>query len=142
MTEPLNERAAKTLEKLNVIPVGEITSAEMHKDPDTGSYMFSDQAALKLVIDDASMADNYANVNQWASVWAQSDIILQSPHANGTGLDNLLMSSVPKFTLSNHISSIVPKILEGLFYEDPPFILRPRPGTKPELTRAKTALFS
>ena len=32
--------------------------------------------------------------------------------------------------------------MEGLFYEDPPFILRPRPGTKPEVTRAKTALFS
>lgn len=142
MTEPLNERAAAMLAELDVTPVGEITSAEMHKDPETGTYMYSDEAALKLVLDDASMADNYANINQWASLWAQSDIILQSPTQSGTGFDNVFASSVPKFTLSNHISSIVPKVLEGLFYEDPPFLLRPRPGTKPEVVRAKTALFS
>jgi hypothetical protein len=44
--------------------------------------------------------------------------------------------------LSNHISSIVPKIMGGLFYEDPPFLLRPRPGTTKEVVDAKTALFT
>jgi hypothetical protein len=141
MTEPLNEHAAATLERLNVDQVAEITSAEMHKDSDTGAYIFSDGAALKLVIDDAARADNYANINQWASLWTQSDIILQSPQG-AAAFDGIFMASVPKFTLSNHLSSIVPKVMEGLFYEDPPFLLRPRPGTKQEVVRAKTALFS
>jgi hypothetical protein len=44
--------------------------------------------------------------------------------------------------VSNHISSIVPKLMGGIFYEDPPFLLRPRPGTSQEIVRAKTALFS
>jgi hypothetical protein len=143
MTEALNQHAAETLERRAVDPVGDITSEHMHKDPETGTYMYDDEAALKLVIDDAARADNYANINQWASAWTESDIILQSPRqASAFDGGNVSQANVPKFTLSNHISSIVPKIIEGLFYEDPPFLLRPRPGTKQEVTRAKTALFS
>ena len=143
MTESLSPHAAETLESRAVDPVGQITSKNMSKDPDTGAYMYDDEAALKLVVDDAARADNYANINQWSSAWTESDIILQSPRQS-SAFDggNVAQANVPKYTLSNHISSIVPKIMEGLFYEDPPFLLRPRPGTKQEVTRAKTALFS
>lgn len=143
MSEPLTQHAAEVLEARSVDPVGEITTKDMHIVPETGAYMYDDKAALKLVINDAGMADNYANIQQWASLWTQSDIILQSPQ-NSTAFEggNVAQANVPKFTLSNHISAIVPKIMEGLFYEDPPFLLRPRPGTKQEVTRAKTALFS
>ena len=143
MTEALNQHAAETLERRAVDPVGNITSENVSKDPDTGTYMYDDSSALKLVIDDAARADNYANINQWSSAWTESDIILQSPRqASAFDGGNVAQANVPKFTLSNHLSSIVPKIMEGLFYEDPPFLLRPRPGTKQEVTRAKTALFS
>jgi hypothetical protein len=143
MSEPLNQHAAQTLEKLYVDPAGQISSTDMHKDPDTGAYMYDDKAALKLVVDDAAQADNYANINQWASGWTQADVILQSPQQT-SAFDggNIAQANVPKFTLSNHMSAIVPKVLEGLFYEDPPFLLRPRPGTQPAVTRAKTSLFS
>lgn len=141
--EPLSDNAAKILQGLDVTPVGDITSKDMHKDPETETWLYTDEAALKLVIDDASRADNYANVNQWASQWTSSDMIYQSP-MNASAFDggNVAQANVPKFTLSNHISSIVPKVMEGLFYEDPPFLLRPRPGTKQVVVRAKTALFS
>lgn len=143
MTEPLNQHAAETLQRRAVDPVGDITSENMRKDQETGTYMYDDESALKLVIDDAARADNYANINQWSSAWTESDIILQSPRqASAFDGGNVAQANVPKFTLSNHISSIVPKVVEGLFYEDPPFLLRPRPGTKQEVTRAKTALFS
>lgn len=143
MTEPLNQHASETLARLSVDPVGEITSKNMHKDPDTGAYMYDDKAAIKLVIDDASEADNYANIQQWASQWSQSDVILQSPMSvSAFDGGNVAQANVPKFTLSNHLNSIVPKVMEGLFYEDPPFLLRPRPGTKQDVVRAKTALFS
>ena len=141
--EPLDKQAALALEALAVTPTGEITSEDLKRDPKTGIYKYSDKAALKLVLDDASMADNYANINQWASWWTTADTLLQSPMGSGAFDGGVGSSSgVPKYTLSNHIATIVPKMLEGLFYEDPPFLLRPRPGTKPAVTRAKTALFS
>lgn len=141
--EPLNQHAAEVLESRTVVPVGNIESKHLHKDSDTGTYMFDDEAALKLVLDDASLSDNYTAINQWASAWTEADILLQSPRQS-SAFDggNVAQANVPKFTLSNHLNSIVPKIMEGLFYEDPPFLLRPRPGTKQEVTRAKTALFS
>lgn len=141
--ENLSQQAAEALAKRDVTPAGDITSEHMFRDPDTGTWMYTDEAALKLVIDDAAKADNYANINQWASQWTVSDLVLQSP-VNVSAFDggNVAQANVPKYTLSNHLSSIVPKIMEGLFYEDPPFLLRPRPGTKGEITRAKTALFS
>jgi hypothetical protein len=143
MTEPLNPHAAETLERRAVEAVGDITSENITKDPETGVYMFDDESALKLVLDDTSRADNFINVNQWASGWIDSDIIFQSPRQSGAfDGGNIAQANVPKYTVSNHMSSIVPKIVEGLFYEDPPFLLRPRPGTKQEVTRAKTALFS
>ena len=141
--EALNPEASKALAALSVDPIGDITSENMKKDPETGIFMYDDRAALKLVIDDAALADSYANINQWASGWTQSNIIYQSPQqANAFDGGNVAQANVPKFTLSNHLDSIVPKIMGGLFYEDPPFLLRPRPGTKPKVTRAKTALFS
>jgi hypothetical protein len=141
MTEPLNQHAMEVLAERQIEPIGEITSADMFKDPDTGTYLYEDRAALKLVVDDASLADNYANINQWAAQWSQSIILQQSPQS-ASAFDGVFMASVPKFTVSNHISSIVPKVMEGLFYEDPPFLLRPRPGTKQDVVRSKTALFS
>jgi hypothetical protein len=143
MSEPLNKHAADVLEKLSVEPVSEITSKDVHDDPDTGVPMYSDEAALALIIADAAMGDNYANINQWASSWTQSLVVLQSPtRVSAFEGGNVAQANVPKFTLSNHMSSIVPKVLEGLFYEDPPFLLRPRPSVKQDVTRAKTALFS
>jgi hypothetical protein len=143
MTEALNQHAADTIERIAVEPVGTITSENMTQDAETGAYMFDNEAALKLVIDDAAAADTYANINQWASNWTESLILLQSPR-DSSAFDggNVAQANVPKFTLSNHLSAISPKVIEGLFYEDPPFLLRPRPGTKPDVTRAKTALFS
>jgi len=141
MAEALSQHDSEELTRRQIEPIAEITSAEMHKDPETGVIMYDDAAALKLVIDDAQQADNFTNINQWAAQWTQSMVIYQSPQTNGA-FDGLTMATVPKFTVSNHMSSIVPKIMEGLFYEDPPFLLRPRPGTDQSVVRAKTALFS
>ena len=141
--ENLSQYAAEVLAKLHVDPAADVTAEKVHKDSDTGVYLYSDDAAVKLVVDDASRADNYANINQWASQWTNSDILVQSPQ-NVSAFDggNVAQANVPKYTLSNHLNTIVPKMMNGLFYEDPPFLLRPRPGTTMEVTRAKTALFS
>lgn len=137
------QEALKKLEDLYETPAPQITEENMTLDQETGTYQFSDQAALKLVLDDTNTVDTYINVNQWASGWTLSAVLQQSP-AMATAFDggNVSQACVPKFTLSNCINSIVPKLMGGIFYEDPPFLLRPEPGTDQEVVRAKTALFS
>jgi len=49
---------------------------------------------------------------------------------------------VQRFTVAKICNSVVPQLYKGMFYDDPPMILRPRPGVKQEITDAKTALFS
>jgi hypothetical protein len=139
MSEDLSVKAAD----LYLLPDAQITEENTSIDPETNTMEFEDAAALKLVLDDTNTADNYMNISQWASGWTLADTLYQSPQAatafEGT---NIAQANVPKFLVSNHISSIVPKLMGGIFYEDPPFLLRPRPNTKQSLIRAKTALFS
>jgi hypothetical protein len=139
MSEDLQQKAAD----LYLEPAAEITEDNVHIDENTHTMSFEDGAALKLVLDDTNTADNYININQWASGWTLADTLYQSPQAaSAFEGSNVAQANVPKFLVSNHISSIVPKLMGGIFYEDPPFLLRPRPGTSQEIIRAKTALFS
>src|SRR6266550_1525105 len=135
MSEDLSVRAAD----LYLVPDSQITEENTHIDVETNTMSFKDAAALKLVLDDTSTADNYINIQQWASGWTLADTLYQSPAA-ASAFDgsNVAQANVPKFLVSKHISSIVPKLMGGIFYEDPPFLLRPRPGTKQEIVRAKT----
>lgn len=144
---PYNEEqlaaARATLEERVLNPVGTIHAEDMYDDPDTGTIQFNDAAALKLVVDDLNTCSTFINVNQWASGWTLSDVIYQSP-ASASAFDggNVAQANVPKFTVSNHLSSIVPKIMGGIFYEDPCFLLRPMPGTDEDTVKVKTAVFS
>jgi hypothetical protein len=137
------EQDKAKLAELYVEPAAEVTGENTKFDKETGTLAFDDRAALKLVLDDATVVDTYININQWASGWTLCDILYQSP-ASASAFDggNVASANVPKFIVSNHISSIVPKIMAGIFYEDPPFLLRPLPGTEEEVVKAKTALFS
>src|SRR5208282_1066082 len=69
------------------------------------------------------------------------DTLLQSPQ-NSNMLIGSTNTNIPCFTLSNHLSAIIPKMLGALFYEDPPFLLRPRQTTTQDMVRAKTAVFA
>lgn len=138
-----NLREDVNVENLYTEAAPEITEDNTYLDSETDTIQFRDDAAVKLVIDDAARADNFINVNQWASGWTLTDIIYQSP-ATQSVFDggNVGQANVPKFILSNHISTIVPKVMGGIFYEDPPFMLRPLPDTTNDDIRAKTALYS
>lgn len=130
--------AAKFIE-----PASEITVESLVRDAETDTIMFQDRAAVMLVVRDAEKADQWLNLLQWPSGWTLADTLFQSPAASSAFDGGMVaQANVPKFTLSNHISSIVPKIMGGIFYEKPPFELRPRPGTKSEIVKAKKALFT
>jgi len=138
-----NQRMEQAIHDLYVEPAAIITEENESVDPETDTIQFDAQAAVKLVIDGTVMADNYINIQQWANGWTMADMLYQSP-ASQTAFDggNVGQSCVPKYMVSNHISAIVPKIMGGLFYEDPPFLLRPRPSVKQSIVQAKTAIFA
>ena len=139
----MSDQVEQQIQNLYQEPAPEITNDNLTLNAETDTYQFDDAAATKLVLDDLEYAENYLNVLQWASGWTLADTLYQSP-ASASAFDggNVAMANVPKFLVSNHISSIVPKIMQGIFYEDPPFLLRPRAGTGQDIVRAKTALFS
>jgi hypothetical protein len=120
----------------------EITDENAHVDPETDIVVFNDTASVKLVLDDTNTADNYLNISQWANGWNMADILYQSPASASAFDGGVGQASVPKYMVSTHISSIVPKLMGGIFYEDPPFLLRPSPNVTQELIRAKTSVFS
>jgi hypothetical protein len=126
-----------------VDPVGQITESDIRKDVETDTIQFEKRAAVKLVLDDAAQADNYVNILQWASGWTLADVLYQSPASTSAfNGGQVAQANVPKFMVSNHINSIIPKMMEGIFYEKPPFELRPRPGIASNIIEAKKALFT
>ena len=138
-----DQRIEQKLHDLYVEPSAEITKDDVAVSDETDVLQYKDAAAVKLVIADIAEADNYINIQQWANGWTMADLLYQSP-ATQSAFDggNIGNASVPKFMVSNHISSIVPKVMGGLFYEDPPFALRPRPAVTQDMVRAKTAIFA
>lgn len=137
------QRMEQRLHELYIEPSAEITQDDVSISDETQTLQFNDATAVKIVLDDVSAADNYINIQQWSNGWTMADLLYQSP-ATQSAFDggNVGNASVPKYMVSNHISSIVPKVMGGLFYEDPPFALRPRPSVTQDMVRAKTAIFS
>jgi hypothetical protein len=93
--------------------------------------------ALKIVIQDAVRAENYASSKAWIAGWASASTLLQSPYMalywEGTSVPR---ANVPLFTVATAVNSVVPQIVSGLFYENPPFIVQPKPSTSAEAARA------
>src|SRR5271157_6288894 len=137
------QRIAQSIHDLYIEPAAEITTENTSVDSETDIFQFNDSAAVKLVLADTEKADTFVNVQQWANGWTMADLLYQSP-ATQSAFDggNAGQASVPKYMVSNHISAIVPKVMGGIFYEDPPFLLRPRPGVEPDVVQAKTSIFS
>lgn len=103
----------------------------------------SASAELALVVGSASRAEAYIQEKQWSLLWRDSDLLFQSPRPM-TVFENtyILEPNVSRFTVAKVVNAIVPQLYKGLFYADPPMLLRPRPGTSQDTVRAKTALFS
>jgi hypothetical protein len=124
------------------LPAAEVLPNNLRHD-ESGSYLYDDEAALKIVLDATSNGDAWMNQQNWPAGWSTAYQIYQSPAAvscfDGGGNSS---AHVPNYTVSNLCDTTVPKIMGGLFYESPPFLLRPRPGTTQDMVDAKTALFA
>ena len=125
-----------------IIPQNKEIKREDVRFTETG-YQYSDEAAVEITMRDMDTWFAYINAVNWPARWTDADTLVQSPASMSPwGAGSGTTCCVPNFLLSNTLDVVVPKIVGGLTYEDPPFLLRPRPGTSDDVIRAKTAVFS
>ena len=112
-----------------------ITPQEAEQARTTGKW--SDEAVLKLCIQDSIKAENFASTKAWVAGWSQASVIFQSPATTsvweGTSVPR---ANVPFYTVATTVSAITPQIVNGLFYENPPFIIQSKPSTSADAARA------
>jgi hypothetical protein len=101
------------------------------------------EAELSLVVGAARRSEAYINNKQWNLLWRDADLLYQSPRPM-TVYENtyVLEPNVQRFTVAKVANAVVPQLYKGLFYTDPPMVLRPRPGTHQDVVDAKTNLYS
>lgn len=103
---------------------------------------YTDDAAVSLVIQDAQRARNFLDQKQWNLHWRESDVLFQSPRTNQSFEGSTVArANISRFTVAKHVNSLVPGMKAGIFYEMPPFLIRPRPASNQSTARAKTALY-
>jgi hypothetical protein len=111
----------------------------------TGSngLMVTDALDLALVVQSAGQAEKYIQAKQWALLWRDADLLYQSPRPM-TVYENtyIIEPNVQRFTVAKVCNAIIPQLYKGLFYDDPPMLMRPRPGTSQVVIDAKQNLFS
>jgi hypothetical protein len=120
-------------------PNATLTGADFKQSGETKSKSVD----LTLVVQSAAMAKAYIANRQWTLLWRDADILFQSPRPM-TVYENtyVLEPNVVRFTVAKVCNAVVPQLYKGLFYDDPPMLMRPRPGTPQSVVDAKTALFS
>jgi hypothetical protein len=98
---------------------------------------------LALVVQSAQKSRDFLTNKQWNLLWRDADLLFQAPRPM-TVYENtyVLEPNVVRFTVAKIVNSVVPQLYKGLFYDDPPMLMRPRPGTSQTVVDAKSALFS
>lgn len=100
-------------------------------------------AEVSLVCGCASNAEKFIQDKQYALLWRDSDMLFQSPRPISVFENTYILEpNVQRFTVAKVVNAIVPQLYKGLFYTDPPMVLRPRPGVAQSVIDAKTSLFS
>src|SRR5208282_1702232 len=98
---------------------------------------------LALVVQSAANAKAFIQNRQWSLLWRDADLLYQSPRPMSVYENTYVLEpNVQRFTVAKVCNAVVPQLYKGLFYDDPPMILRPMPGTSQVITDAKTILFS
>ncbi len=112
-------------------------------DFDQKGELKNESGELSLVVNSAAAARSYLTNKQWNLLWRDADLLFQAPRPLTTYENTYVLEpNVQRFTVAKICNAVIPQLYKGLFYADPPMILRPRPGTPQMVTDAKTALFS
>jgi len=101
------------------------------------------EAALQLVVQDAYRTKSWIESRYFNIRWVEVDLLYQSPPSiktwEGTGVPR---ANISKFTIATHVNAINSKMMGGLFYEEPPFMLRAKPGTVEDTSRGISTLLA
>lgn len=111
---------------------------------------FTSQGELKTVEDTCALVvgcaekdEAWVSSKEWGLLWAEADRLFQAPRPlQMYGNSYVLAPNVQRFTVAKVCNSIVPQLYKGLFFQDPPMLLRPRPGTGEETINETTAIMS
>jgi len=104
-------------------------------------FKTEDDAAIEMVLADAANAQSWIESNQWNENWRQIDILYDSPKIFSVWEGTVQQKpAVNRYTLAQHVNSIHPTLIEGLFYNEECFEAEPRPGTASETVRARAAV--
>ncbi len=119
-------------------PNGTLSVSDFKKDGE-----IKEDKELTLVVQSAAMAKAFIANRQWTLLWRDADLLYQSPRPL-TVYENtyVLEPNVQRFTVAKVCNAVVPQLYKGLFYDDPPMLMRPRPGTSQTVVDAKSSLFS
>src|SRR6266481_4110971 len=100
-------------------------------------------AALQMTVQDARNTESWLQSNYWSLRWREADALYQSPPGillwEGTTQPR---ANVNRFVVAETVNSIHPQIMNGLFYETPPFVLRPRPNLQQNTSRAISSIIA
>src|SRR5271157_4185291 len=120
-------------------PNAQITAQSFTKEGETTGY----DVDLALVVQSAAQSKAFIANRQWTLLWRDADLLYQSPRPM-TVYENtyILEPNVQRFTVAKVVNAVVPQLYKGLFYDDPPMLMRPMPGTEQAEVDAKTAVFS
>jgi hypothetical protein len=121
-----------------VDPLKGTSTAGLLKQEDVKSPMeVTDDAALKIVTLDAKMTRSWIESRYFNIRWVEVDLLYQSPPTlrtwEGTSMPK---ANIAKFTVATHVNAINSKLVGGLFYEEPPFRLTPKPSLSANTARA------
>jgi hypothetical protein len=106
----------------------------------TGGY--TDENALRLVVQTVDYAEGHQTYKDWANQWATSLRMYQSQATVANWGNNQARNNFPMFVVANAVNTFVPQIMDGLFADNPPFLVNPRPGTKYQVSQAVSAVLS
>ena len=96
-----------------------------------GPPEFDDDAALRLVLQDLYTYDTWDQAQNWEHQWREAAILYQSPrNVSAWEGATVTRANVVRFTVAKHVNSIAPQMWNGLFFDSPPFKLRPRPSVE------------
>src|SRR6266446_6884076 len=119
-------------------PTAKVDVSEVHSPANV-----ENSAALQICVQDAMSAESWLQSNYWSLRWREADALYQSPPGilmwEGTTQPR---ANVNRFVVAETVNAIHPQIMNGLFYENPPFVLRPRPNLEQNTTRAISTLIA
>lgn len=122
----------------NVNPHGQIDPKSVRSPWDVAN-----DAALQITVQDAKNTESWLQSNYWGIRWREADALYQAPPGvimwEGTTMPRANMN---RFVVAETVNTIHEQILNGLFYEADPFVLRERPNLSANTVRAISSLLS